>query len=104
MNDRDQIAKILCENIHYSGQANDYIIHGAIEKIIEWQHGKEREFKLLVRRYFNARDMAISTSFIEHDGKTMAEAVLREAETEKEIRKELDRFTEQDVKELPFKD
>lgn len=65
---------------------------------------EHREHMLLVRKYFNARDVARSTMFIEHDGKTLAEATLREAETEKQIRKELQEFTRKDVEELPFKD
>lgn len=32
----EQIAQILRDNIHFSGQVGDYVIHGAIQKIIEW--------------------------------------------------------------------
>lgn len=64
----------------------------------------DRDFKLLVREYFNAKDVAGSRAFTNHDVQTQTEAVLREAETEKQIRKELERFTEQEQQELPFKD
>lgn len=35
--DREQVAKILQENITFSGQLGDYVIHGAIEKLLEWR-------------------------------------------------------------------
>jgi len=34
--DREAIAKILSENIHFSGQVDGYVIHGAIDEIIKW--------------------------------------------------------------------
>ena len=48
----------------------------------------DRDFKLLVRKYFNARDVAANpfNPFV------AAEAVITEAETEKQIRKELSRL------------
>lgn len=57
-----------------------------------------RDFKLLVRRYFNAKDVAANP----YNPLVATEAALMEAETEKQIRKELERFTEQEQKELPF--
>lgn len=60
----------------------------------------DRDFKLLVREYFNARDVARNPS----DPLVAAEAVFKEAETESKIRVELARFTEQEQQELPFKD
>lgn len=32
-----ELADILRENIKFSGQTGDYVIHGAIEKLIEWR-------------------------------------------------------------------
>lgn len=59
-----------------------------------------RDFKLLVRKYFNAKDVAFSPG----DATQAAEAVLTEAETEKQIRRELKTFTAQELAELPFQD
>ena len=59
-----------------------------------------RDFYLLVRKYFNARDVAHFPS----DSIQASEAVLMEAENEKQIRKELERFTKEEIESLPFKD
>jgi hypothetical protein len=60
----------------------------------------DRDFKLLVRAYFNARDVAGSRAFTNHDVSIQVEAVMREAETEKQIRKELEIFTKEEQEEL----
>ena len=38
--EREEVAKILRDNITFSGQVGDYIIHGAIDKLIEWKYKK----------------------------------------------------------------
>lgn len=58
-----------------------------------------RDFYLLVRSYFAAKSVAVFSN----DPKQAAEAVLKEAEFEKRILKELEEFTKKDVEELPFK-
>jgi hypothetical protein len=60
----------------------------------------DREFKLLCRAYFAAKSIAYFSEY----PSAAAEAVLKEAEFEKRILSELERFTLEDVEELSFKD
>ena len=39
----EPIAAILRDNIHFSGQLGDYVIHGACEKILELLEERERK-------------------------------------------------------------
>lgn len=41
ISDQEQVAQILRDNIHFSGQVGDYVIHGAIQKIIEWADARK---------------------------------------------------------------
>ena len=59
----------------------------------------DRDFKLLVREYFELTDHYEYYAGIDPDQYEKQ----RQALTEK-IRKELERFTEQEQQELPFKD
>ena len=59
----------------------------------------DRDFKLLVREYFQAK--AIATFCNEP---TRQNTIQRMKELEKRILSELERFTEQEQQELPFKD
>lgn len=95
MTDREQIGKILCENIHYSGHANDYIIHGAIEKILEWHSGKDRDFKLLI---IEERRLRLLNPSIDMQPKLHK----RFQEVTKMLDKELELFTQKDEKELEY--
>ncbi len=49
--DFEALAKILSDNIKFSGQIDGYLIHGAIEKIVDWHKSKvsklEQEIKTL---------------------------------------------------------
>lgn len=60
----------------------------------------DRDFKLLVREYFQARGRAEFAK----DRLTLNQSVLKAAESEKKILSELERFTQQEQEELPFKD
>ena len=40
--EREQLASILRDNITFSGQVGGYVIHGAIEKIIEWANTRKK--------------------------------------------------------------
>lgn len=103
MNNHEQIAKILRDNITFSGQTGDYVIHGAIEKILEWQRGKERDFKLLVREYFQVREDINNIS--PPDEWTRYTGLCdKSRDLSKRILSELERFTEAEQEELPFKD
>lgn len=44
MTDVEQIAEILRDNITFSGQVGDYVIHGAIEKILERENQESIAF------------------------------------------------------------
>ena len=61
----------------------------------------DRDFKLLVREYFNAKDV-LKPSPTRKDACLVASAIVTEAATEKKIRAELARFTQQEIEELPF--
>ena len=59
----------------------------------------ERDFKLLVREYFQQR----TRYEFAKDRLTLNQSAAKATEAEKKILTELERFTLQDVKELPFK-
>ena len=41
---REEVAQILRDNITFSPQIGDYVIHGAIEKLIEWRRAYAEQF------------------------------------------------------------
>jgi hypothetical protein len=65
-----------------------------------------RDAMLLLREYFNARDVAGSSHLaagLGVDSKLKSMAVLKEAETEKKLRKLCESFTISETAELPFR-
>lgn len=65
----------------------------------------ERDFKLLIRAYFQSKDRQerLAQSNLPDDLEKYREAIRVELESEKEIRKELDKFTRDELNQLPFK-
>lgn len=85
--ERGLIAKILRDNITFAGQIGDYVIHGAIDKIIEHfsslrEQNTELETKLanLTQRYDAAKKLM--TEY--HQEKEKAEAQVKRLEEEKD--------------------
>lgn len=71
----EEIAAILRNNIHFSGQVGDYVIHGAIEKLLEreqvqsigfaeWMEGrwKKNNFFADDQRWLPYHDKGVDTS------------------------------------------
>lgn len=59
----------------------------------------DRDFKLLVREYFQSKAMELYAH-----AHNLESVVQRRQNLEKKILSELERFTEQEQQELPFKD
>lgn len=62
-NDREHIAQILRDNITFSGQVGDYVIHGAIDKIIQWANSRVGEKE---EQRFTIEDMVAFAAYL-HD-------------------------------------
>ena len=62
----------------------------------------DRDFKLLVRKFFVCTDALTSDWLCSKSGK--AHVIKTMTEVERQIRKELEDFTRRDVEELPFKE
>lgn len=41
---REEVAQILRDNITFSPQIGNYVIHGAIEKLLEWRRAYAEQF------------------------------------------------------------
>jgi|SRR6185312_196392 len=59
---QEEVAAILRDNIHFSGQVGDYVIHRAIEKLLERERKLAIGFVLFKERFANGKLYA-------HDGK-----------------------------------
>ena len=63
----------------------------------------DRDFKLLVREYFQTDDKLKKVSVID-DFDTVEDLVFKKCSLKRRILSELEAFTLKDVNELPFKD
>lgn len=53
---KEEIAAILRDNIHFSGQVGDYVIHGAIEKLLEREQVQSIGFaEWMMDRYYRVK-------------------------------------------------
>jgi hypothetical protein len=80
---------------------SDETYHLVIEAMQEYAHGEVRDFKLLVREYFQAKSQYDHV----YESRWIIDNILFKNmdNLEKRILSELERFTLEDVEELPFK-